>query len=646
MMKRELSKLIAQKIIPVMILLFLVVNSFLFVMQSGEMKDISDCYSLPRSTLVEAGNTDYPMIPGFEVPVSYENEALKRIEQAEQYQNWRESYIGEMQIKISSGMFGEENSTFVKEMERAITIYDKLDGIEVQPVNQITAEAVLSFPVSFLIALLAGFSSAIILFFQERADGMHAMLKTMKGFRKLFIQKGCAVLFVTWFTFLLLVIAQWTIASVWLGVPHLFEPIQSVYGYHTVPFTLNVLSYSLLCYGWQLFLLLAVVFFIGLVVCSLDHYGTIALCIGIFVVLSWLAGSSTNIWIDSLSIFTLYDAPYFFSHDFILPLFGLLLPQHIFCLLYVILTGCMCGYGAYHFYCVKSFGAKEKNNGWMNRLRFAKSLASFERQRFWKHSVAAFVLVIATGIEIYRSLSFVYYPSAEMFAYQRYSEVLSGERSAEKEAYLKQEEERLIEVSSSGNPETVNETGLMRAKNQYEILTDDMPYVYLDGFSYWSGITAKEYRFLSSVIAVIASILVFSLYCAMEDETGMVMLENAYGKQKDICICKTRNVLFYSLLLTTGLFIPFVFRIHSIVPFDNLLYPACSLSSFSALPEWLPFLVIFIMQYLLLFTLICSVFFSISFMNRYVHKTGYLIICGSSFYFIVLIVWWLLMHLS
>ena len=110
-------------------------------------------------------------------------------------------------------------------------------------------------------------------------------------------------------------------------------------------------------------------------------------------------------------------------------------------------------------------------------MRFGKSLASFERQRFWKHSAAAFVLVIATGIEIYRSLSFVYYPSAEMFAYQRYSEVLSGERSAEKEAFLMQEEERLREVSSSGNPETVNEAGLMRAKNQYEMLADDMPFV-------------------------------------------------------------------------------------------------------------------------------------------------------------------------
>ena len=644
-MKRELSKLIAQKVIPVMGVLFLVVNSFLFIVQNQDMKEIGDCYSLPRSELVEAGNTDYPMIPGFEAPVSYESEALKRIEQAEQYQEWRKSYVGEMQLKISSGLFGEENSTSVKEMERAITIYDKLDGIEVQPINQITAEAVLSFPVPFLFALLACVSSAIILFVQERTDGMHALLKTMKGFRKLFAQKAGTVLFVTWFTFLLLVIAQWAIASVWLGVPHLFVPIQSVYGYHTVPFTLNVLSYSLLCYGWQLFLLLAIVFFIVLVVSSMDHYGTIALCIGIFVMLSWFAGSSTVIWIDSLSIFTLYDAPFFFSHDFVLPFFGALLPQHIFCLLYVILIGCMCGYGAYHFYCVKSFGAKERNHGLMNRLRFGKTLASFERQRFWKHSAAAFVLVIATGIEIYRSLSFVYYPSAEMMSYQRYSEVLSGERSAEKEAFLIQEEERLMEVSSSGNPETVNEAGFMRAKNQYEMLADDMPYVYLDGFSYWSGITAKEYRFLSSVIAVLASILVFSLYCAMEDETGMVMLENAYGKQKDILICKIRNVIFFSLLLTTGLFMPFVFRIHSIVPFDNLLYPICSLSLFSALPEWLPFLVIFIMQYMLLFALICSVFFSISLMNRYVHKTGYLIICGSAFYFIVLLVWWLMMHI-
>ena len=154
-MKRELSKLIAQKVIPVMVLLFLVVNSFVFIMQNQDMKAIGDCYSLPRSELVEAGNTDYPMIPGFEVPVSYESEALKRIEQAEQYQDWREGYVGEMQIKISSGLFGEESSTSVKEMERAIKIYEKLEGIEVQPVNQITAEAVLSFPVPFLFALFS-----------------------------------------------------------------------------------------------------------------------------------------------------------------------------------------------------------------------------------------------------------------------------------------------------------------------------------------------------------------------------------------------------------------------------------------------------------------------------------------------------------
>lgn len=175
-MKRELSKLTAQKVIPVMVLLFLVVNSFVFIMQNKDMKAIGNCYSLPRSELVEAGNTDAPMIPGFEVPVSYESEALKRIEQAEQYQDWRESYIGEIQLKISSGLFGNENSTSVKEMERAVGIYEKLEGIEVQSVNQMTAEAVLSFPVPFLFALLAGVSSAIILFFQERTDGMHAMV--------------------------------------------------------------------------------------------------------------------------------------------------------------------------------------------------------------------------------------------------------------------------------------------------------------------------------------------------------------------------------------------------------------------------------------------------------------------------------------
>ena len=101
-MKRELSKLIAQKVIPVMGVLFLVVNSFLFIVQNQDMKEIGDCYSLPRSELVEAGNTDYPMIPGFEAPVSYESEALKRIEQAEQYQEWRKSYVGEMQLNNAS----------------------------------------------------------------------------------------------------------------------------------------------------------------------------------------------------------------------------------------------------------------------------------------------------------------------------------------------------------------------------------------------------------------------------------------------------------------------------------------------------------------------------------------------------------------
>lgn len=643
-MKRELSKLIAQKVMPVMVLLFLVVNSFLFVMQNQDMKAIGNCYSMPRSELVEAGNTDYPMIPGFEVPVSYESEALKRIEQAEQYQDWLKGYVGEMQIKISSGLFGNENSTSVKEMERAVSIYEKLEDIEVQPVNQITAEAVLSFPVPFLFALLACVSSAIMLFFQERADGMHALLKTMKGFRKLFVQKAGTVLFLTWFTFLLLVLTQWAIASVWLGVPHLFEPIQSVYGYHTVPFILNVLSYSLLCYGWQLLLLLAIVFFIVLIVSSMDHYGTIALCIGIVLVLSWSAGSSTLIWLDSLSIFTLYNAPYFFSHDFVLPFFGLLLPQHIFCLLLVVGIGSMCGYGAYHFYCQKSFGAKERNHRWMNRLRFGKTLPSFERQRFWKHSAAALVLIAVAGIEIYHSLSFIQYSSAETMAYQRYSEVLSGEKSAGKEAWIAQEEERLMLAASSGNPETVNETGLMRAKNKNEMLSDDMPYVYEDGFHYWFDINAKEHRFLSAAIGIIASILVFSLYCAMEEETGMVMLEKAYGKQKDIRLYKIRNVVLYSLLCTTALFLPFVFRIHSILPFDNLFYPACSLSEFSSLPEWFPILVIFMAQYVLLFVLLCSVFFSINFMKRYVHKTSYLIISGSAVYCIVLLVWWFMMH--
>ena len=57
---------------------------------------------------------------------------LERNTQALGYQDWRKQYLAENSIKISSGLFGDENSFDVKTLKKANAVYEKLDTIQTE----------------------------------------------------------------------------------------------------------------------------------------------------------------------------------------------------------------------------------------------------------------------------------------------------------------------------------------------------------------------------------------------------------------------------------------------------------------------------------------------------------------------------------
>lgn len=621
-MKRELQKLWSQKLVFVICAVFVVINGFLYYRQCEPYVGIKDLYQTSYTELKEetdalqtevdeiwTNGTDYEKALELEQVITDNTEALERMEYQSQYSEWITAYIAEMRLKISSGLFGDAESSSVKELNKGIEIYQNIENVSPSVTFQGTAEVFLDWQMPFYFALIIGFCSGLLLFFQERRDGTYILLRPSKGYKKLFFSKTLCCICTAVMAFAVFIVTETLISAAVLGLPELLEPIQGVYGYQTVPLAVSVLTYCVLVLGWQILLLICVTALLNLVLQTAGSHIKIAAALILLIALNVYLASSTNLWLDTISFITLADAASFFNHAYFLFAGSFLLSQNLFAFVYLILLILIGNTLAYFVYQKQSPFVENRKSSGDHHLYIPKKLFSLELVKLLVSSGGIVILVFLLGLECFRAREYSILLSAGEYAYRNYSEVLAGEKSDAKEEYLTAEAERLETARQNGEQEEINESALQRAQNKYEALDTDQVYVYESGYTAYFFYPGLDYSSLSVILGIYSAVIVFSRNTSMEYETDVNTLFIAYGKRDKILKIKHRQALIYAFLIALVTYIPWLVKIQLSYGFDNVFASASLLAEFSVLPSFIPIAAVFLAQFILYVLIYFSVVF-------------------------------------
>lgn len=605
MIRNEFAKLFAQRILPILCIVLIVANGMFFFNHTLSYQKIRDAYKL-SPTMVQKdffGNIASDDL--------YKSEAYERIRQTKTYATWLNSYILDMQMKVNSGLFGDENSVVIQELEMGIQTYQNLRHIHPRSLFQGGLEALFSYHLTVLFASLIGFATCFFLFFQEKKDGMHSYFLTTKKFYSLFYIKLFTCLLVTLFSFLIMTVLQWIIAFVFVGGIHLFEPIQGVYGMYTVPFAWNAGIYSLVCFLWQIGVLCMIV--CGMIVLVNLFLSVLGVCFSIFVItlLQYFLKNASLIQFHSVSIFRLFDGVTVLNHAFRVPVFHFLVPQYVYMIVWIfVMSICSLFFGRKYYHHIFSHRTLLRKH---HSFFISKSLFGMEWSKLWLHSSFLVVLCFVICFECLHLNHSKQFLSAYQYTYRNYSSVLEGEKSQTKDDFLLQEESRLSSMASENV--SVQMDAFYRAKEKYHLLHVNDVYVYDDGYQYWFRY-AMQYLIVSFGMLIISLIVVFSKYLTLDHECHVDVLVRMHGKENTVFRMQLLFASIVSVVFACIGYFPYFVYINRLYGFPSLLASA----KYVGLGWDVPLVLLFIFQFLVLSGLIFSVFFVVKWLHKYVSR--------------------------
>ena len=473
------------------------------------------------------------------------------------YANYLQSFLDDIEVRIQSGLFGDQNSFAVKSMIETQAIYQPLCKLQVEPTFSGSLEVWNDWQISDLFFLFFGCVSSMFLLTQEWRSGVYALLKpTKKGRGSLYLRKFCVMSAAIFVGFLLIYGTDLAICGYLFGFGDLARPIQSAYGFQECPAALTVLGYLLsyfgakLLWGWAL----CGVFF---AICSvMRSVSTVLLCtVGILFV-SLAMDTADNLWLRTFSLTAAVNEQLFLQCRF-LNFFGTPLRQLPlllgFCGMLVPLS---CGFGFVAY--IKSpavISDKGKGTLRLHILYCHTNLFLHEMYKcLWTHKVIILLLVLL-AIQIFSYSDFDKPNSEWDYYYRQYSNQLSGPPSMNSDQFLAEEQARFDRIydeiadcyerahgdtavaellSADLQNELRAEPAFFSAREQYENLQADEHYVYRTGYDRLFEKEGQRDYLLNTIKLLCFLILSFSGTFAVEQETGMEVLQVSIGVKRKL----------------------------------------------------------------------------------------------------------------
>ena len=590
-MRQEWMKLIASRIITMIAVVFLILNTMLYYNVCKELIPIKEQWAQDVVTLQEEKEDLQQKIEegwmAFEVDVNAQHEReiqlatdeqlLERKHYTEGYHAWLMGYIQEMNMKLEMGMFTPRQE---REVVHGIKLYEKLESIEPGTVFQGTAETLLSFSLPMIFTVIIMIIGSMFLFQQDKRDRMDILFRTMPRWKKTAVHKTAAILTAGMALFMTMLGIEVVLGTMMLGPMELKAPIQSVYGLHICPFSLSVGGYLGVCLGWQILM----IFVMGIGIAAIMHRLNLFPCVvvlGGLLVLSMLMASSTDIRIDTFSLITMLNGPNLFSHDFMLFFGPVMVPQVM-----VMLIGCsFLIIGA--LYILRKdmpLPTNRKKYRSHKQFRFPKTLQGMEDIKLAWHSGAIGIILILSVLVVAYCGTYRVYPAPAEYLYRQYSIVLEGSPSPEKDAFIVKEQEKLAK-----DPDENMKTGvLLRARMQYEAVPEDGQYVYETGYTSYFSNQVKRYRKNCLFMGTLAVLFIFAWNSGMEQENAVDVLAKAYRAKHKIGKVKLRNAVVVSVLVAIITTLPMLWQVHHEYGFRLLTASATSVALFHDVPKFVP----------------------------------------------------------
>lgn len=575
------------------------------------------------NTRINSGKSevDHTLISGsIYAEASMLEECLNRLEAVKTYQKHIASLIDQAQNKISLGFFGSSQDYTIKALEKYIDAYIPLvNDVEPIPTFYGSIEKITAFTLSDIYIQVFGIITGLILLtFEKKTRTMSMTKTTMNGHSVLFFRKLSALLCMLTIGYIIIYGSNFIISAGILGFNNLNQPIQSVFGMLECPYQISVIEYLFFFYLIKLLWHISVSSLFFAVAASTNTIEKTLIASFLIILGNILLGSSQNNTIRSISLTEYMQTVTFFdSCRFIdianIPIQLVALAVVVMCVVTIasIFLAWIC-------YCHLDSAAPPGVFQTPAIIPVRHTSAVFHELYLLIFNMKVYTIIIM--LVIIQLISYQSYTriSGEWETnYQKYSLILSGHPTREKEEYLDQENLHFQELQEQishfytlyrDEPQIFelltqdiqNELRALEpfisASNQYYGLSDGEVYIYQTGYEHLFGPIGTKELVLNTIKNVFALILCLSGYASVNAETGMDILFTASGM--DHQLKKRRRIYVYTLtiLITAISYLPFYFFIGINYGFPFLFADASCINSLPYLPSWCSICCVLIVQ--------------------------------------------------
>lgn len=335
------------------------------------------------------------------------------------------------------------------------------------------------------------------------------------------------------------------------------RPIQTIPSMQSCPVPLTVFGWLLCFVGEKLLWGWAVGALFFLLCTTTGRAWAAFLLAGGGAGLALLLGSRGSLWPRLLSLSRAAEVEESWRGCIYLNFFGLPLRQTALLpamLLLLTVGGCLGG--AVVFCRTQAVQPVRQRRGLpLPRLRHTVLLA-YEARKLLLTGGALLVLAVFVLVQVGSYRDFRAYFNADEWFYRAYSEKLAGEPTPEKNAYLASETARFAELQNEladyariteGNEDALQfmardvlsalraQEGFEQAKQQYEQLQPGQSYVYETGYNVLLGYFGVQKDLLDLAKLFFFLTVALSAVFAMEQETGVAVLQTAAGRTGACC---------------------------------------------------------------------------------------------------------------
>lgn len=640
-MKYELWKVCANRYVALLLLALTVVNAYTYYCYctapingtfSTTMQDVQEKYQeyaqgVDLQAEYDAINTllfgddalgwdDDETISSILSEMSQDAATLARIEEAESYPEILAGIQSSYLVMLRLGSFSDEGSYSYRTLQKSAQIYGALEDIIPEVSFSGGIELLSTWRITDAFLLIFALAAGLILVTQERSKGYLSLLRpTKKGHAHLYIRKFLAMMGIMLAGVVLLYGANFAITGFLFGFGNLTRPIQSVYGFTLCPLHLTVGDYLLSFLAFKVLWALAVGAVFFLLCGCFVRVGLIASATLVLGGFSYIMGQQENLWLQALSLVNGSDTSAIYQGCIFLNLFSWpvwQLPVIVVFWIFLLFISFALGLT---FHCKRPAITAAKSTVGRKGLRIGLhiKLPSHELRKLLVMRGGVLVLTLLAVVQMAFYLDF---DTPDDIYYRQYAEVLAGERSAEKDAFLEEESAYFAEIHEqmeyysqlySDNKEALSmvlaplerklmpEESFEQAKAQYESLGEGAVFLYTTGYNRLFRNHGISDDLLNTGKLFIAMIIALAGSFAIEYETGMNVLFVTMGQEKRVRRLKLVQSIAFLLLGMVLAYLPQYIAVYHNYGLPFITSAACSLPIFYSLPGWIPIWCVFLL---------------------------------------------------